>query len=210
VKGFCGVLVVGLLAAVGATDASAQRAGNASPNTAARPTNPVPPVKAAAVPADYVIGADDILTIFFWREKDLSQDVTVRPDGRISLPLLNEIQAAGLTPEQLRVQVTEAAEKLMEEPTVAVIVKQINSRKVFITGQVAKVGSYPLAGPTNVMQLITMAGGVLEYADSKNIQIIRTENGQPHSIRFNYDEVKRGKNLQQNILLRPGDTVVVP
>jgi polysaccharide export outer membrane protein len=182
-------------------------------STAAANQTPAQPATVSAstqVPADYVIGPDDVLTIFFWREKDLSGDVSVRPDGRISLPLINDVEAAGLTPEQLRVRLTAAADKYIEEPTVTVVVKQINSRKVFITGQIAKPGAYPMMVPTTVMQLITLAGGVQEYADGKNIQILRTENGRPVSLRFNYDEVKRGKKLQQNIALIPGDTVIVP
>lgn len=162
------------------------------------------------VPPDYVIGADDVLTIVFWREKDMSGDVIVRPDGRITLPLINEIVAAGLTPEELRLEVTTAADKLMEDPTVSVVVKEIRSRKVFITGQVSKPGPYPLTGPTTVMQLIATAGGVLEYADEKNISIMRTENGRAVSLRFNYNDVKRRRNLGQNIALKPGDTIVVP
>ena len=161
-------------------------------------------------PADYVIGPDDVLTVIFWREKDMSADVGVRPDGRISLPLLNDVQAAGLTPEQLRVNITQAATKYIEDPTVTVVVKQINSRKVFITGQVAKPGPYPLMGPITVLQLITIAGGVLEYADSENISVVRTENGKPTRSRFNYKEFTRGKNLAQNIELKPGDQIIVP
>ena len=161
-------------------------------------------------PADFVIGPDDVLTVVFWREKDMSGDVSVRPDGKISLPLLNDVQASGLTPEQLRVQLTEAASKFIEEPTVTVVVKAINSRRVFITGQVTKPGPYPLAGPTTVLQLIAMAGGVLEYADAKNIAILRTEEGRPVSFRFNYKDVSQRKNLKQNIELKPGDTIIVP
>jgi polysaccharide export outer membrane protein len=157
-----------------------------------------------------VIGPDDVLTVIFWRDKDMSTDATVRPDGKISLPLLNEVQAAGLTPDQLREQLTQSASKFFEDPTVAVVVKQINSRKVFITGQVNKPGPYQLMGPTTVLQLLSMAGGVLEFADSKNIVILRTENGKPVSYRFNYKDVSKRKNLQQNIELRPGDTVIVP
>ena len=199
------VAVIAALCAVAMPDTLlAQQPPAASPNaSAAIPT-------AAPLPTDYVIGPDDVLTIVFWREKDLSGDVAVRPDGRISLPLLNDIDAAGLTPEQLRLRVTEAAEKLLETPTVTVVVKQINSRKVFITGQVGKPGPYPLSGPTTVVQLITMAGGVLEYADDKNISILRSEGGKQISLRFNYDEVKKRKKLEQNILLKPGDTVIVP
>ena len=161
-------------------------------------------------PGDYVIGPDDVLTVIFWREKDISGDVSVRPDGRISLPLLNDVDAAGLTPEELRLRLTEAANELLEEPTVTVVVKQINSRKVFITGQVGKPGPYPLGGPMTVVQLIALAGGVHEYADEKNISIVRVENGKPVSLRFNYRDFKKRKNLQQNVELKPGDTIIVP
>ena len=161
-------------------------------------------------PADYVIGPDDVLAVVFWREKDMSVEVAVRPDGKISLPLLNDVQASGLTPEQLRVQLTEAASKFFEEPTVTVVVKEIHSRKVFVTGQVAKPGPYPLSGPTTVLQLIAMAGGLLEYADSKNIVVMRQEEGRPVSYRFNYKDVVKRRNLKQNIELKPGDTIIVP
>jgi polysaccharide export outer membrane protein len=196
-----------LVAATCLTPVAAQQspanARNSSPSASNTPALP-------EVPADYVVGPEDVLTIVFWREKDLSGDVVVRPDGRITLPLLNEIQAAGLTTEQLRVRVVETANKYLEGPTVTVAVKQINSRKIFITGEIAKPGSYPLGGPTTVMQLIALAGGLNEYASAKNISITRVENGQQVSRKFNYDEFKRGKNLQQNILLKPGDIIVVP
>lgn len=201
----CRLAVIALLSVGCATDAALAQ------GTPAASRNAAPAIPAgAAVPADYVIGPDDVLTIYFWREKEMSGDVAVRPDGRISLPLLNDIDAAGLTPEELRVRVTEAANTLIEDPTVTVVVKQINSRKVFITGQVGKPGPYPLSGPTTVVQLIAMAGGVAEYADDKNISIVRVENGKQVSLRFNYDEVKKRKKLEQNILLKPGDTIIVP
>jgi polysaccharide biosynthesis/export protein len=161
-------------------------------------------------PADYVIGPDDVLTVVFWREKDLSADVTVRPDGKITLPLVNDIQASGLTPDQLRDDLSKAAAKYIEVPSVTVVVKAINSRKVFVTGQIGKQGAYPLLGPTTVMQLIATAGGVHEFADTKNITILRTENGRQIVLRFNYNDVRKGKNLKQNIELKPGDTVLVP
>ena len=188
------------------TCTSSGEAQTASATTAAAAAAAVP----ASPPGDYTIGPDDILTIVFWKEKDMSSDVAVRPDGRISLPLLNDVDAAGLTPEQLRVKLAAAADKFLEEPTVTVVVKQINSRKVFITGQVPKPGPYPLTGPTNVVQLIAMAGGVLEYADSENIVIMRTVNGRPMSYEFNYKDVAKRKNLGQNIELKPGDTIIVP
>lgn len=180
-------------------------------------TSPVaPPTGAAAVPgavappADYVIGPDDVLALLYWREKELSGEVTVRPDGKISLPLLNDVDAAGLTPTQLRDHLIEASRRFVEDPNVTVVVRQMNSRKVFITGEVAKPGPYPLTGPTTVLQLIALAGGLREYADAKNISILRTESGRSLSYRFNYKDVASRKNLRQNIELKPGDTVVVP
>jgi len=192
-----------------ATGKPAPTTGKPAP---AQPTAkpPVPIPAGAVVPADYVIGPEDILTIVFWREKDLSSEVIVRPDGRISLPVLQDVVAAGLTPEQLRDSLTKTAERFVEDPNVTVVVKEINSRRVFITGQVAKPGPYNLNAPTTIVQLISMAGGLLEYADGKNIVIMRTENSNPVSYRFNYKEVIERKNLKQNIQLKPGDTVMVP
>ena len=211
------IFLVTLLAAsqAGAVQSSQPAANPASRPASASPA-PAPATPPAglptgvATPADFVIGPNDVLTVVFWRDKDMSSDVAVRPDGKISLPLLNDVQAAGLTPEQLRQQITSAAARLVEDPTVTVVVKEINSRKVFITGQVAKPGPYPLTGPTTVLQLIAMAGGVLEYADAKNITVMRTESGKPVSFGFNYKDVVKRKNLKQNIELRPGDTVIVP
>jgi polysaccharide export outer membrane protein len=177
-----------------------------------------PTVKPAATPAPpavppppgYLIGADDVLQVLFRYDRDLTTEVVVRPDGMISLPMLSDVQAAGLTPEQLRDNVTESAKRFIEDPAVTVIVKQINSRKVFITGQVQKPGPYPLTAPTTVMQLIAIAGGLSEFADEKGITVMRTENGKPVSFAFNYKEVARRRNLKQNIELKPGDTVIVP
>lgn len=179
----------------------------------AKPTvTPVPIVPAPAVPPPpgYVIGPDDVLQVLYWREKDVSAEVVVRPDGMISLPLLNDVQAAGLTPELLRDKVNEAAKKFFEDPSVTIVVKQINSRKVFITGSVGKPGPYPLTAPTSVLQLVAMAGGLSEFAKRGKISVMRTENGKLVRYPFNYDDVAKGKNLKQNIELKPGDTVIVP
>jgi polysaccharide export outer membrane protein len=200
-------------AAAPTSPAPATPAAPATGKPAPAPSTAKPPVAippGAVVPADYVIGPEDVLTIVFWREKDLSSDVIVRPDGRISLPVLQDVNAAGLTPEQLRDSLTKTAERFIEDPNVTVVVKEINSRRVFITGQVAKPGPYNLNAPTTIVQLISMAGGLLEYADGKNIVIMRTENSNPVSYRFNYKEVSERKNLKQNIALKPGDTVLVP
>ncbi len=202
------MLVVATVAPANAQTAKPASAAQSVPAAAAaavapRPTDP-------AVPPGYVIGTDDVLSIVYWKDKDMSADAQVRPDGRIALPLINEVQAAGLTPEQLREKITEESKKYMEDANITVVVRQINSRKAFITGEVNKPGPYPLTSPTTVLQLISLAGGLREYADSKKIVIMRTVNGKPTSLKFNYKDVVSGKNLTQNIDLKPGDTVVVP
>ena len=162
------------------------------------------------IPGNYVIGPDDVLGVVFWRDKEMSTDARVRPDGRIALPLLNEIQAAGLTPEELQKKITEESKKYVEDASITIVVKEINSLKVFITGQVAKPGTYALTSATTVIQLIAVAGGLAEYANSKNIMIMRRQGDKQISLKFNYKEVASGKKLQQNIELKPGDTVIVP
>jgi polysaccharide biosynthesis/export protein len=195
-----GILVIALT--VGATQMAAQ--------TPARP-----PASAAAeaaqksLPPGYVIGASDVLSIVFYGDKEMSADVIVRPDGKISVPLINEVNAAGVTPEELRVRLLEAASKLVEDPDVSVLVKDIRSRNVYITGNVAKPATYPMIGEMNVLQLIAVSGGLLEYADKKEIAIIRTENGKQQRFKFNYNEVVAGKRTADNIALKPGDIVVV-
>jgi polysaccharide biosynthesis/export protein len=162
------------------------------------------------LPAGYKIGPDDVLAVMFWRDKDMTNEVTVRPDGRITLPLLNDVVAAGMTPDELRAKLTTEAQRYLEDPNVTVVVKQINSRKVFITGLVGKPGAYPLMSNTTVVQLISMAGGLADFANAKKIRVLRTQNGKQESLPFNYREVANGENLDQNIELKPGDTVVVP
>jgi polysaccharide export outer membrane protein len=167
-------------------------------------------IAVATAPADYVIGAEDVLQVLFWRDKDMSGEFIVRPDGKISVPLLNDVHAAGLTPEQLRAHIVEAARRYVEEPNATVVVKQINSRKVFITGSIEKPGTYPLTSRTTVLQLIATAGGLKEYAKRGEIRILRSDDGREVRLPFHYDRVISGKNLKQNVELKPGDTVVVP
>jgi polysaccharide export outer membrane protein len=182
--------------------AQAQRAGTAA--------TAVPVAAVVEPPGDYVVGPEDVLGIVFWRDRDLSADVIVRPDGRVSLPLLNDIDVAGLTPDQVRERVTERAKRYVDEPTATVVVRQINSRKVFITGNVERPGTFPLLRSTTVLQLIALAGGLKEFAKSGDIVVVRNEAGRPLTFPFNYDDMKNRKNLAQNIELKPGDTVIVP
>jgi polysaccharide export outer membrane protein len=166
---------------------------------------------AVAVAPDYVIGPDDVLSILFWRDKDLSAaDVTVRPDGKVTLPLLNDVQASGRTPEQLGDAIREAVRKYVEDPNPTVIVKEIKSRRVFITGRIEKPGPYPLNGRTTILQLIAMAGGLREFVDGKDISVMRNEKDKQTVFDFNYQDVVKKRYLNQNIELKPGDVVVVP
>jgi polysaccharide export outer membrane protein len=174
-------------------------------NTApqAKPSQP-------ALPSDFVLGPDDVVHVEFWRDKDMSSDATVRPDGKITLPLLNDVQAGGLTPDQLRDKIIEQATRLIQDPSATVVVKEIRSRKVFITGEVNKPGAYLLNDRMTVLQLIATAGGLTEYAKKSKIVIMRNDAAGPVTFPFNYSQVLDRKNLQQNIELRPGDTVIVP
>ena len=159
---------------------------------------------------DYLIGPDDVLSVVFWRDQQLSGDVLVRPDGKISVPLLDDILAAGLTPRQLRDRLVIEARRFVAEPVVTVVVKQINSRKAYITGQVVRPGQYTLTPSMNVLQLIATAGGLGDYAKPKSIRVVRFEHNQPVNLKFDYEEaIKHSKNAR-NIELMPGDTVVVP
>jgi polysaccharide export outer membrane protein len=227
------VFILGIFAGLGRASVAdvgrafrpAVAAGSSDPAVQAKPqtkTPPAtkPPVKAAPAPVPqapavppppgYVIGPDDVLQVLFRYDRDLTTDVVVRPDGMISLPMLSDVPAAGLTPEQLRDKVTESAKRFIEDPAVTVIVRTINSRRVFITGEVTRPGPYPLTSTMSVMQLIAIAGGLTEFADEKGISVMRTENGKPLRLPFNYKDVAKGKNLKQNIELKPGDTVIVP
>jgi polysaccharide export outer membrane protein len=171
---------------------------------------PAAALAAAELPDDFVIGPDDVLGVVFWKEPDLTSDVTVRPDGRITLPVIGELAAAGLRPEQLQTEIMARAAKYLTAPNVQVVVRTINSRRVFVTGRVTTPGGHPLNGPLTVMQAIALAGGLTEYADAKNIAVLRTTSKGTVRFQVNYKDVAKGKNLQQNIALLPGDTVVVP
>lgn len=159
--------------------------------------------------AEYVIGADDVLTVNVWKEPEMSGPVPVRPDGKISLPLLHDVQAAGLTPVQLSQQLTEKLKLYMSAPQVTVVVTAMNSQRVYVLGEVARPGAMALVPRMTVLQAISSAGGLTQYANSKKIFVLRNENGKQAKYPFNYQEVLAG-NQEQNILLKTGDTIVVP
>ena len=172
-----------------------------------------PPAPAAEpMPAtgnDYVIGANDDLHVSVWKEPDLTATLPVRPDGKISLPLLNDVQAAGLTPMQLAASLTEKLKKYLADPRVTVVVTQMNSKRIYVLGEVGHTGAMPLLPDMTVLQALASAG-FSQFANTKKIYILRTENGKQQKIPFNYNEVVKGESIAQNILLKPGDTIVVP
>lgn len=206
-----------------------QPAAQAQPAPAQTPKAPAPTQKPAAPPAakpgaaapqnvgpsvavepGFTIGPEDVLGVIVWREADVTGEVTVRPDGMITLPLIRDVRAAGLTPQELADRVQTLLREYITDASVTVVVRQMNSRKVFITGEVGKPGAYPLTSSMTVMQLIAVAGGLTEYAEGKSISVMRVEGGQTKTFPFDYRNVASGKKPGQNILLRPGDTVVVP
>jgi len=159
---------------------------------------------------DYVIGAGDVLSIQVWREPNLSGNFTVRPDGKITFPLLNDIKADGLSPLQLKKVIEDGLTKYISTPVVTVVVSSARSKNIYVLGKVNSPGKYPLTGPTTVLQALAEAGGLAEWAKGDDIVILRNINGKQVKIEFDYDDVSRGKHLEQNILLKPGDTIVVP
>jgi len=168
---------------------------------------PRQPMSAAG--PSYVIGADDVLLISVWKEPDLTMTLPVRPDGNISLPLLSDVAAAGLSPTQLAASITEKLRKYVADPRVTVIVTQINSQKVYVTGEVLHTGAIPLLPHMTVLQALADAG-FTQFANTKGIYVLREENGQQQKIRVNYKRLVKGQAIDQNIILKPGDTIVVP
>ncbi len=161
--------------------------------------------------ASYVIGIDDVLAINVWKEPDISRSVQVRSDGKISLPLVGEVAAGGKTPKALKAEITDKLKSYISEPEVTVIVQEMRSKKFNIMGQVARPGSYPLTGNMTVLDGLALSGGFRDFAKKKDIYVLRKKpDGTDERLPFNYKDVIKGKNTQQNVKLMPGDTVVVP
>ena len=199
--GFIGVMILWpgmLLAEEKAPDASI-------------PTN-AEAMSAEAMPSDgdYRVGAGDMIQISVWKEPEISTVVVVRPDGKISLPLANDLYVTGITPMEIQQIVTEKLSPFINLPNVTVTVREIRSKKVYVIGEVGRAGAYQITQPTTVLQILTEAGGLRPFAKTKGIYVLRTANGQQQKYPFNYKDVLKGKKIEQNILLQPGDTVVVP
>jgi polysaccharide biosynthesis/export protein len=166
--------------------------------------------QAPAQESSYRIGPNDVLNIFVWKEAELTRDVTVMPDGNITYPLIGEITAQGQTATELKKAITDKLQNFVTAPEVTVIVKETRSQMIYTIGKVTRPGPYPLAPNMTVMQALSAAGGFAEWADTKNILIVRREGGKETQLRFNFKEFTSGEKLEQNIVLKPGDTLVVP
>lgn len=164
------------------------------------------PAAAPVDPRTYVIGVQDVISVRVWRERDLSGDFVVRPDGRISLPLAGEIEADGATPNQLKTRIVEALSNYMNRPEVTLEVRRVNSKRFFISGEINRPGAFTIISPITVLEAISNAGGLKDFANSKKIVIMRGS----ERLKFNYKEVIKGKNMEQNIFLQPGDHIIVP
>jgi polysaccharide export outer membrane protein len=199
------LLWIGLGACLAAGSVAAQDASK----IASKPVQPAPQV-AVAADANYKIGPQDVLRIDVWKENEITRSVPVRPDGKISLPLLNDVQAAGLTAMELANNISEGLKKFITNPQVTVSVTDINSRRVYVTGEVTRPGAYPLLPNMTVLQALTSASGFTQFARTKKIYVLRNEGGKQVKYPFNYNEVVKGKLSEENIMLQSGDTIVVP
>jgi len=164
----------------------------------------------ASADGDYHVGPGDVIAILVWKEPDASSSVVIRPDGKISLPLVNDLSVVGKTPMEIQDIISKKLSPFIKTPNVTVTVKEINSKKVFVLGQVNRTGAYQITQPTTVLQILTEAGGLQAFANGKGIYVLRTENGKQTKLPFNYKDVVKGEKIEQNVLLRPGDTVIVP
>jgi polysaccharide export outer membrane protein len=159
---------------------------------------------------DYVIGPGDVLQVFVWKEPDLTRDITVRVDGKITVPLLGDLEASGRTPQQLGTDLSKALGKFLASPQVSVGVAQANSSRFFVMGQVNTPGAYPLTGRVTVLQGLALAGGLREFAKADSIVIVRSSQGVQSFLPINYKKLEDGRDISQNVPLRPGDTILVP
>jgi polysaccharide biosynthesis/export protein len=210
------VVAITILLGLATAQAEAQNAaqGKEKPGADSSPSQSSPSQSPPSLPMSvagpsYQIGADDVLLISVWKEPDLTTTLPVRPDGNISLPLLNDVQAAGLSPMQLAASVTEKLRKFVADPRVTVVVTQINSQKIYVTGEVQHTGAIQLLPNMTVLQALADAG-FTQFANTKGIYVLRAENGRQQKIPVNYKRLVKGQAIEQNIILKPGDTIVVP
>ena len=204
------IVLVGALSMAASARAQEDASKKKPADSEATTTLTAAPQKAATEDPNYVIGAQDVLDISVWKEPELTRSVPVRPDGKISMPLLNDVQASGLTPLQLAAAITTGLKKFVTDPQVTVIVTAINSQRIYILGEVTRAGAYPLLPNMTVLQALSSGGGFTQFAKITKIYVLRVENGKQEKHPFNYKEVIAGKAADQNIFVKAGDTIVVP
>jgi polysaccharide export outer membrane protein len=204
-KDVTSLLLAGMLTVGAWAQATPKAAADPQPAAADKTTSEA---KSVAGP-DYIIGADDMLHISVWKEPDLTETLPVRPDGKISLPLLNDVVAAGLTPTQLADSITTRLKKFISDPRVTVVVTAMNSQKIYILGEVLHPGTTILQPNMTVLQALASAG-FTQFANTKGIYLLRNDNGKQQKISVHYRELVKGEQIDQNIVLKPGDTIVVP
>jgi polysaccharide biosynthesis/export protein len=203
------ILIGGIVLAQDAPAASSASGKSATDSTAMSVTATANPPSTSPAGPEYVIGPEDVLHIAVWKENDLTATLPVRPDGKISLPLLDDVQAAGLTPKQLADSVTARLKKYIADPRVTVVVTAINSKRIYMVGEVLHTGAMPMLPNMTVLQALSSAG-INQFANTKNIYVLRTENGKQQKLPVNYRKIIKGDLIQQNYVLQPGDTIVVP
>ena len=203
-------LKLGVLLLVGVVASAAVAQANAKTSDEAKaPADKVQSEPTSVAGPDYKIGPDDMLHVSVWKEPDLTETLPVRPDGKISLPLLNDVQAAGLTPSQLADSIGTKLKKYLSDPRVTVIVTAMNSQKIYVLGEVTHTGTMVLQPNMTVLQALASAG-FTQFANTKGIYVLRTESGKQQKIPVNYKALLKGASIDQNLALKPGDTIVVP
>ena len=205
------LLLLAVASGAGAQTSTASSAPAAAPVTPATPAIPPAPASPLVDPSDYRIGPEDVLQISVWKNEALSRTVPVRPDGKITLPLLNDVEAAGYTPMEFRDVLVAKLTEYMPSPEVSVIVTEPRSFKVSVIGEVGKAGRYELRSRTTVLDLLAMVGGLNQFASRSKIYVLRqTDKGQQTRIPFNYNKALNASGEQENFFLQPGDIIVVP
>jgi polysaccharide export outer membrane protein len=187
-------------------DSSSRESSSAGTSSSGKASRVAP---ASQDGTDYIIGPEDVLHVAVWKENDLTATLPVRPDGKISLPLLNDVQASGMTPLQLAASLTDKLKKYIADPHVTVVVTTINSKKIYLVGEVLHSGAAPLSPNMTVLQALSSAG-LNQFAKTKGIYVLRTENGKQQKLPVDYRKIVKGERIEENYVLRPGDTIVVP
>lgn len=205
-----GVLATGLVAWLALGVAPATGKAQTSGSAGRKPAGEATASSATEAGSDYRVGTGDVIQVSVWKEPEASTTVVVRPDGKISIPLVNDLVVNGKTPMEIQEMVAGKLAPFINSPNVTITVREIHSKKVYVLGEVNRNGSFPVVQPTTVLQILTEAGGLRPFAKADSIYVLRTENSRQQRLPFDYKEVVNGRKMEQNIFVQPGDTIVVP